>query len=135
MNDEMSAIFFHFPYLNFGSKIEMYFECEEKAFRVVHQNSEHIVWILLVEISGDEDDLQKLEKSDVGGQLHRVVRQVVDRRVSRGQGNRKHGQVDHPSFPGFHDADGRDELVLVVDVLHLVSNTLQHRRHPDGSLK
>ena len=48
----------------------------------------------MVEISGDEDDLQKLEKSDVGGQLHRVVRQVVDRRVSRGQGDRKLKKIE-----------------------------------------
>ena len=42
------------------------------------------------------------------------------------------GQVDHPAFPDVHDADGGEELVLAVDVLHLVAQTLKHRRHPEA---
>ena len=36
------------------------------------------------------------------------------------------GKVDHPPFPDVHDADGRQELVLTVDVLHLAADSLEH---------
>ena len=42
------------------------------------------------------------------------------------------GKIDHPPFPDVHDADGRQELVLTVDVLHLAANALKHGRHGKG---
>ena len=41
------------------------------------------------------------------------------------------GHVDHPSLPDVHDARGRQELVLPVDVLDLAAETLQ-QRHPES---
>ena len=42
------------------------------------------------------------------------------------------GKVDHPPFPDVHDADGRQELVLTVNVLHLAADALEHGRHGEG---